>query len=208
MSEEAALSESNEILAGRYEIQRLIGEGSFAQTYLALDRTLNRPVAVKILRSDLAGKDSNVNRFEQEARIAASVSHPNIVNVFDFGRHESRTYMVMEWVDGPSLKTVIRAERRLHPRRALDTVRGVLNGLHAIHAAGIVHRDIKPHNILLAPDGTPKVADFGIASSDGDGGVNESGMTLGTAAYMAPEQARGGKATPSADIYATGVILY
>jgi tRNA A-37 threonylcarbamoyl transferase component Bud32 len=194
------------MLAGRYAVGEMIGEGSFAETFVATDVMLNRRVAIKILRPELSAHPEYVQRFAREAQAAAAVRHSNVIDVFDFGKDGNLTFLVMEWVSGPCLKRFIH-RRRLDVSQALAITGEILNGLAAIHAAGIVHRDIKPHNILLS-SGTPKVTDFGIARFNGAASATRTGVALGTASYMAPEQARGEAVTPAADIYATGVMLY
>ncbi|HEU5424838.1 MAG TPA: protein kinase, partial [Nitrolancea sp.] len=196
------------LLAGRYELTQRLGEGSFSETYLATDTALGRRVAVKVLRASFAGDPRFVARFEREARAAAAVASPNVVDVYDYGRQNDTLYIVMEWVDGIDLKQLIRQRAPLPVPEAIALIDGILNGLQAIHRAGVVHRDIKPQNVLLAADGTPKLGDFGIARSPVDAGLTDTGMALGTAAYMAPEQATGAPPTPSADVYAAGVILF
>ncbi|HET7035010.1 MAG TPA: serine/threonine-protein kinase, partial [Thermomicrobiaceae bacterium] len=183
-------------------------EGSFSETYLATDTALGRRVAVKVLRASFAADARFVARFEREARAAAAVASPNVVDVYDYGRQDDTLYIVMEWVDGIDLKQLIRQRAPLPVPEAIALIGGILNGLQAIHRAGVVHRDIKPQNVLLTADGTPKLGDFGIARGPVDAGLTDTGMALGTAAYMAPEQATGAPPTPSADVYAAGVILF
>ncbi|MDI3341699.1 MAG: protein kinase [Sphaerobacter sp.] len=195
-------------LAGRYRLTARIGAGSFAETYLATDTTLGRQVAVKVLREQYASDARVAARFEREARAAASVSHPNIVDVYDTGRDGDILYIVMEWVDGTDLKDYIRRRGPLPVPEATRLIREILRGLGAIHRAGIIHRDVKSQNVLIAQSGTAKLTDFGVARGVLDTGLTDTGMALGTAAYMAPEQATGTTLTPAADIYAAGVILF
>jgi eukaryotic-like serine/threonine-protein kinase len=202
------VSETPDLVAGRYRLDRHLGQGSFAETYLAEDTTLGRQVAIKILRSQYANDERYALRFEREARAAAAVRHVNIVDVFDYGQDRSTLFLVMEWVDGPNLKEYMRGRGQLSPDDAARIMRDVLRGLHAIHEAGIVHRDVKPQNVLVDPSGTAKISDFGIARGALDAGLTDTGMALGTAAYMAPEQARAAEVGPAADIYAAGVILF
>ncbi|MBX6342429.1 MAG: serine/threonine protein kinase, partial [Thermomicrobiaceae bacterium] len=196
------------LLAGRYRLTRRIGEGSFSETYLATDSALGRQVAVKVLREQYARDPRFVARFEREARAAAAVAHPNVVEVFDYGRDAQTLFIVMEWVDGSDLKHLIMERAPLPIPEAVRLIREILRGLGAIHRAGIIHRDVKPQNVLLARDGTAKITDFGIARGALDTGLTDTGMALGTAAYMAPEQASGQRLTPAADLYSAGVILY
>ncbi len=196
------------VLAGRYRLTARIGEGSFSETYLATDTSLERQVAVKILREHYARDPRYATRFEREARAAAAVSHPNVVDVFDYGRDGDTLYITMEWVDGSDLKKLIRDRAPLAIPEATRLIREILRGLGAIHRAGIVHRDVKPQNVLLSRDGQAKLSDFGIARGSVDSGLTDTGMALGTAAYMAPEQASGGSVTAAADLYSAGVILF
>ncbi len=195
-------------LADRYDVQQPIGEGATAITYRGWDDRLERVVAIKILRRDMARDESYVRRFRQEARSAASVSHGNVVDVYDFGQEDGNLFIVMQFVDGEDLKHLIQREAPLPPARVRSIAGQVLDGLQAIHAAGIVHRDIKPQNVLIGRDGIARLTDFGVAHVHEDTGLTTAGTTVGTAAYMAPEQAQGGRITQAADIYAVGVMLY
>jgi eukaryotic-like serine/threonine-protein kinase len=196
------------LLAGRYQLTRRLGEGSFAETYLATDPILQRQVAIKVLRDQYSGDHRAVRHFEQEAKAAAEVAHPNVVEVYSYGRETQTLFIVMEWVDGLNLKQLIRARAPLPIPEAVRLLQELLRGLGAIHRAGIIHRDVKPQNVLLTRQGTAKLSDFGIARGTLVSGLTETGMTVGTAAYMAPEQASGGRITAAVDLYAAGVILY
>lgn len=199
---------SRRLLAGRYDVLEEIGSGATAITYRGRDRRLNRYVAIKIMRQD-PGLDQNfVQRFEREARTAASVSHGNVVDVYDVGQEAGQLYIVMQYIDGEDLKHLIARRGALPLDRAREITRQVLAGVGAIHAAGIVHRDIKPQNVLIGRDGIARVTDFGIAQAAMDSGLTTAGTTVGTAAYMAPEQAQGGQVTEASDLYAVGVMLY
>ncbi len=195
-------------IAGRYVIEARIGEGAHAITYRAQDLRLKRTVAVKVLRSHLASDTELVSRFVREAELAASISHPNVVDVYDVGTDGNVSYIVMRLVPGQDLKQVIQNEGRLPVSRANPLIQQILRGLGAIHAAGIVHRDVKPQNIIVTPDGTAQVTDFGVAYAALAEGLTTQGMTVGTASYMAPEQARGEPVTQATDIYAVGVVFY
>lgn len=195
-------------LADRYEVREQIGEGASAITYRGWDERLERVVAIKILRQAFASDESFVRRFRQEARSAASVSHGNVVDVYDFGQEDGALFIVMQYVDGEDLKHLIRREAPLESRRVRSITAHVLEGLQAIHASGIVHRDIKPQNVLIGHDGIARVTDFGVAHIDEDTGLTTAGTTVGTAAYMAPEQAQGGRVSEATDLYAVGVMLY
>jgi serine/threonine-protein kinase len=195
-------------LAGRYEIERELGAGAAAVTVAALDRRLGRRVAIKILKPEEERDADFARRFTREAQTAAAINHPNVVNVYDVGQEGDLYYLVMQLVDGTDLKELIQRERALPWPRAVAIARDVLAGLAAIHAAGIVHRDIKPQNVLIGRDGSVKVTDFGVAHVERDTSLTAAGTTVGTAAYMAPEQAQGQAPTPAADVYAVGVMLY
>lgn len=196
------------MLASRYELLEEIGSGATAITYRGRDQRLDRYVAIKIMRQGDELDDSFVQRFEREARTAASVAHGNVVDVYDVGQEDGNLYIVMQYIDGEDLKHLITREGALPVDRAREITRQVLAGLGAIHAAGIVHRDIKPQNVLIGRDGIARVTDFGIAQVAMDVGLTTAGTTVGTAAYMAPEQAQGGKLTEATDLYAVGVMLY
>lgn len=197
-----------ERLGDRFQVGAQIGAGASAITYRGWDERLERPVAIKILRANVALDPTYVRRFQQEARAAASVSHGNVVDVYDFGQQGDALYIVMQFIDGEDLKQVILREGAL----PLDRVRGitaqVLDGLRAIHAAGIIHRDIKPQNVLIGRDGIARLTDFGVAHVAEDSGLTTAGTTVGTAAYMAPEQAQAGRISEATDLYAVGVMLY
>lgn len=196
------------VLADRYEVLEEIGSGATAITYRGHDERLNRDVAIKILRQDHALDANYAQRFEREARAAASISQGNVVDVYDFGEQDGFLYIVMQFVDGEDLKQYIARHGALDPTRARQLTTQILAGLAAIHAAGIIHRDIKPQNVLIGRDGIARVTDFGVAQAAIDVGLTTAGTTVGTAAYMAPEQAQAGTLDESTDIYAVGVVLY
>jgi serine/threonine-protein kinase len=196
-------------LAGRYEIREAIGEGNFSVTYRATDKVLGRDVAVKVLREQYVQHAGFASRFENEARAAALISHPNVIQVFDYGREDDIAFIVMQYVPGLSLKEYIRDNDPLSIEESTEFTRQILDGLAAIHDAGIIHRDIKPQNVLMSNQRLLKLTDFGIARLDSaSAGLTESGTALGTAAYMAPEQASGQTLGHETDLYAVGVILY
>lgn len=196
------------ILNNRYRILGLVGEGGMAKVYKAEDRLLERAVAVKVLREQYASDQAFVERFRQEARSAAGLAHPNIVSVYDVGIDGNWNYIVMEYVEGPSLKDLILQGAPFTNVRAVDIGLQILSALSFAHEKGIVHRDIKPQNILISSNGTAKVTDFGIARAATGAQLTETGVVLGTVHYFSPEQARGDTATPASDIYAIGVVLY
>ncbi len=196
------------VLAGRYDLLDRIGQGGMAVVYRARDLALNRLVAVKVLREHLAEDPTLVDRFQLEARSAASLDNRHVVQVFDVGTDLESHYIVMELVDGENLKDYLTRNGPLAVDEALDIVDQVAEALSAAHAQHIIHRDIKPQNILLADDGTVKVTDFGIAQAISAGTLVNSGSMLGTAQYVSPEQARGRSVGPTSDLYGLGVLLY
>jgi serine/threonine-protein kinase len=198
------------VFDGRYRVQSHIADGGMASVYLALDTRLDRDVALKVLRRDLAQDDAFVSRFRREARSAARLSHPNVVSVFDQGEDDGHMFLAMEYVPGQTLREVMRAEGPLTPRAALDIMGPVLQALSAAHRAGIIHRDVKPENIILREDdGTVKVADFGLARAvTTQTTASQTGVLLGTVAYLSPEQVERGIADARSDVYAAGLILF
>ena len=196
------------VAGGRYRIERQLGIGAMARVLLAHDEELGRPVAVKLLDEGLAADTSFRDRFSREARLAARLSHPNIVSVYDAGQDGDRPYIVMEYVEGPTLADRVRTEGKLRPEEVASIARQVCAGLEHAHSLGLVHRDMKPGNLIQRTDGTIKIADFGIARAAETTRLTDPGTVLGTAAYLAPEQATGGDVTSAADIYSLGVVLY
>jgi serine/threonine protein kinase len=192
-------------LGGRYRRERPLGHGGMAAVFLARDEELDRPVAIKLLAENLAGDTAFRDRFLREARLAARLSHPNVVSVYDAGEAEDgRPFIVMEYVPGVTLAEVGRPA----PAEAVGLVVQACHGLAHAHEAGLVHRDVKPQNLLLRDDGVLKVADFGIARAAETTALTQVGTVLGTAAYLSPEQALGEEVTPAADVYALGAVLY
>lgn len=196
------------LLDGRYELEQKIGEGGMAAVYRGRDRRLNRRVAIKILHSHYASDHDFLKRFQHEAQAAARLSHPNVVNVYDVGQDGDKHYIVMEYVEGTNLKTLINREAPLPIDKAVSIAMAVARGLEAAHRFGLIHRDIKPQNIMVEPDGHVRITDFGIAKSKFSTALTETGITFGTADYISPEQARGQTATPQSDIYSLGVTLF
>lgn len=197
-----------QLLDGRYQIEQLLGEGGMARVYLGRDLRLNRPVAIKIPHPHLMTDPDFMARFRHEAHAAAMVSHPNLVDVYDVGQDGDRHYIVMEYVAGTTLKQLINREAPFAISRAVRIAEQIARGLHAAHRAGLIHRDIKPQNIIVNDDGQVRITDFGVAKSRLSTAMTETGVTLGTVDYIAPEQAQGRAATPQSDIYALGVVLY
>ncbi|HEY5628292.1 MAG TPA: protein kinase, partial [Candidatus Limnocylindrales bacterium] len=202
------MTEIGSILGGRYRLLELLGQGGMATIYRARDSQLERDVAVKLLRPEFGQDPDFLARFRDEARAAASLSHPNIVGVHDFGEDAAgEQFIVMELVDGQDLASILRESGPLAPRQAARVAADVAKALHAAHTRGIVHRDVKPSNILISRDGRVKVADFGIARALDDAQVTLPGVTMGSVHYFAPEQARGEPATAASDVYALGIVL-
>jgi len=194
------------MLAGRYRLESRIAGGSVGEVWRGRDEVLARPVAVKLLRAEYAQHPQTLARFRSEARLAALVSHQGIAQVYDFDQAEP-PYLVMELVDGPSLAQVL-GGGPLEPCRAMDVVAQAAEGLAAAHRAGLVHRDIKPGNLLLGPGGRVKITDFGISRVTGSAPVTATGQLLGTPAYLAPERVAGQEATPASDLYSLGVLAW
>ncbi len=202
---------SDTLFADRYRLEQRLGVGGMATVQLAMDTRLERHVAVKLLAEHLAEDANFVSRFKREALAAARLVHPNIVQVFDFGADEAsgRQFIVMEWVDGPSCAEILRELGRLEPADAVSILTQSCRGLDYAHRKGVVHRDVKPGNLLRGSDGGQvKLADFGIAKAAEQSDITKVGSVLGTAAYLSPEQARGENAGPASDLYALGVVAY
>jgi eukaryotic-like serine/threonine-protein kinase len=195
------------VLGGRYRLVAPLGEGGMASVYRARDLRLNREVAVKILRDDLTRDPGFLTRFEREAQVVAGLAHPNIVPVYDVGGEDGAPYIIMEYVRGRTLKEMLDAGGPLSAERAVDIMLPILDALGYAHRQGLIHRDVKPHNILLTTDGTPMLADFGIAHLV-DSSTTRTAAILGSAQYLSPEQSRGEEATERSDIYACGIVLY
>jgi serine/threonine-protein kinase len=197
------------LAGGRYRIERRLGRGGMALVHLAHDAELHRQVAIKVLAEPLAADDDFRRRFLREAKVAAGLSHPNVVAVYDAGEDGGRPYIVMELVRGETLAAVLARRRRLPAGEVVDLGSQAAAGLEHAHEHGLVHRDVKPQNLLLRDDGTLKIADFGIARpASSTERLTEAGTVLGTAAYLAPEQATGAPVSAAADVYALGVVLY
>jgi serine/threonine protein kinase len=195
------------MIGERFRLERRLGRGGMASVYLAHDENLDRLVALKVLEC-LAGDGDGRRRFLREARLAASLAHPNVVTVFDSGEHHGAPYIVMEYVDGRSLADLIAARGRLPPDEVVDLGRQACAGLQHAHDSGLVHRDVKPQNLLVRADGTLKVSDFGIAFSSEATRITTDGTILGTAAYLAPEQVVGEEVGAAVDVYGLGAVLY
>jgi len=196
------------LLDGRYAVTARIAHGGMATVYRAMDTRLDREVALKVMHAELARDDEFVRRFIGEAKSVARLSHQNVVAVFDQGSDGPFLYLAMEYVPGRTLKEVLHERGRFAPAAALDIMTGVLDGLAAAHASGIVHRDVKPENVLLTADGRLKVADFGLARAQAAAGHTRAGLLIGTVAYLPPEQVTGEATGPRSDVYSAGVVLF
>lgn len=201
---------STRLLAGRYELIERIGEGGMAVVYKAKDRLLNRFVAIKILKPEFTKDVKVIESFRRESQAAASLSHPNIVNVYDVGKEGNIYYIVMELIEGSVLSDIIKEEGALEPRRAVAIAKQIAAALSVAHKNQIIHRDVKPHNILITKDGVAKITDFGIAKAvtSSTMTVNQTGTIMGSVHYFSPEQARGGYVDEKSDIYSLGIVLY
>src|SRR4051794_4428703 len=201
---------TEQLFADRYRLDRRLGVGGMATVQLAFDTRLERNVAVKLLAEHLAEDASFVSRFRREALAAARLVHPNIVQVFDFGAdvHSGRQFIVMEYVDGNSCAELLRDRGPMAPRDAVDILTQACRGLEYAHRNRVIHRDVKPGNLMVNTDGVVKLADFGIAKAAEQSDITKVGSVLGTAAYLSPEQARGEPAGPVSDLYALGVVSF
>jgi beta-lactam-binding protein with PASTA domain/predicted Ser/Thr protein kinase len=198
--------QKDEMVDDRYRLDRKIGSGGMADVWLADDTELDRQVAIKILHDKYAQDSEFVQRFQREAQAAAGLQHPNVVGVFDRGAFDGTYFIAMEYVDGPSLKDLVKGG--MSPKDAIDFTRQILNAARFAHRKGIVHRDLKPQNVLIDNEGRARVADFGIARAGENSDITATGSVMGTAQYISPEQAQGKETTPRSDIYSIGVVLY
>jgi serine/threonine-protein kinase len=198
------------VLDGRYRVGSRLARGGMATVYEAHDSRLDRTIALKVMHASLADDEEFVSRFIREAHSAARLSHPNVVAVYDQGADQGIVFLAMELVRGRTLRDLMREQGNLSPRQSLEVLEPVLAALGAAHAAGIVHRDVKPENVLLSDDGRIKVADFGLARavSGNNSHTTASGILMGTVAYLSPEQVERGIADPRSDVYAAGILLY
>ena len=197
-----------QLIADRYELEEIVGSGGMSTVYCAFDTLLERHVALKILHEQFGADEAYVERFRREARAVAQLSHPNIVTVIDRGEEDGREFIVFELIDGENLKELVERGGPLPVRRVLELGLEVGRALAFAHAHGLVHRDVKPQNVLLTGDGLAKVTDFGIVRSLDAVGTTETGTVLGTSHYIAPEQARGERVDTQTDVYSFGVVLY
>ena len=196
------------VVANRYEVVQHIGQGGMADVFLAIDTILNRHVAIKILRSDQSTDAISILRFEREAQAATTLAHPNIVEIYDVGEYKNHHYIVMEYVAGKTLKKVIRDRAPLLNLEAVDTMKQLTSAVAEAHKRGIIHRDIKPQNVIVKSDGSLKILDFGIATAKGSAQLTQANNVMGSVHYLAPELAKGEPASPKSDIYALGIVFY
>ncbi len=195
-------------LGSRYVLGSPLAVGGMGEVWRATDTELGRPVAVKVLKEGAHDNEVFLKRFRNEARNAAGLAHPNIAQVYDYGDHDGTAYLIMELVEGEPMSTILEREQTLPERRLIDMLIHTCRGLQAAHDAGIMHRDIKPGNLLVQGDGVVKITDFGVSRGHGQTTLTATGMVMGTAQYLAPELALGKQATPASDLYALGIIAY
>jgi serine/threonine-protein kinase len=197
-----------QVFSNRYRIERELARGGMAEVYLARDESLNRLVALKALFPEFAREPSFVERFRREAQAAANLNHPNIVGIYDWGQESGTYFIVMEYVEGRSLRELMRSEGPIEPGQAADITAEIASALAFAHRSGVVHRDVKPGNVLITPQGHVKVTDFGIARAGTSDGLTQTGSVMGTATYFSPEQAQGLAVDGRSDVYSLGVVLY
>ena len=196
------------VLAGRYEILSVLGEGGMGAVYKAKDRELNRTVALKVIRPELARNSAIVERFKHELRLSHQVTHKNVIRIYDLGEGEGVKFITMEFIDGQDLRSLIREKQKFSPEEAVETMRQVCQALDAAHSVGVIHRDLKPQNIIRDTNGRVLVMDFGLARTIGGDGMTQSGALVGTMEYMSPEQALGQELDQRSDLFALGLIFY
>ena len=200
--------EKGKMISGRYEILKSIGEGGMANVYVGYDTILNRKVAIKILRGDLANDEKFVRRFQREALSASSLSHPNIVEMYDVGEDDGIYYIIMEYIEGKTLKQLIKKRGSITLSEAIDIMLQLTDGIAQAHDSYIIHRDLKPQNVMIKEDGTVKITDFGIAVALNSTQLTQTNSVMGSVHYIPPEQASGKGSTIRSDIYAMGILFY
>jgi eukaryotic-like serine/threonine-protein kinase len=200
--------EPGAVLAQRYEILEILGEGGMGAVYKAMDRELSRPVALKVIRPDLAGNQAILDRFKQELLLAREVTHKNVIRIYDLGEAEGMKFITMEYVEGKDLRTLIHEQTKLPPEEAVEIMQQVCRALEAAHSVGIIHRDLKPQNIMRDKSGRILVMDFGLARTLEGDGMTQTGALVGTMDYMSPEQALGKELDQRSDLFALGLIFY
>jgi len=196
------------VLDGRYRVDTMIATGGMSAVYRGLDLRLDRPVALKIMESRYAGDSQFLTRFQREARAVARLKDPGLVAVYDQGIDGQHPFLVMELIEGGTLRELLRERGPMPPHAVAAVLRPVLGGLAVAHRAGLVHRDIKPENVLISDDGDVKIADFGLVRAVADAKITSTSVILGTAAYLSPEQVSTGDATPRSDVYSVGILAY
>lgn len=200
--------EAGTVLGGRYELRSVLAVGGMGEVWRGTDRELDRPVAVKVLKEDAQANETFLKRFRNEAKNAAGLAHPNIAQVLDYGDEQGLAYLIMELVEGEPLSSILERESTLDEHRLVRMLIHTCRGLQVAHDAGVMHRDIKPGNLLVQGDDLVKITDFGVSRSRDQTTLTATGMVMGTAQYLAPELALGKPATPASDIYALGIIAY
>lgn len=196
------------LLSSRYRLTSLVAAGGMGQVWAGVDEALDRKVALKVMKPTVPGQRRLAERFAAEARLAARISHPNIVEVFDFGRHLGLAYLVMEFIEGPTLAQLLAADGRLHPDQARSILLQLAAALARAHENDVIHRDLKPSNVMVSADGLAKLTDFGIAQDASGGQIAPTDVVLGSAHYLSPEHALGGPVTTRSDLYSFGVLAY
>src|SRR6266566_2783962 len=200
--------EPGAVLAQRYEILEILGEGGMGAVYKAMDRELSRPVALKVIRPDLAGNQAILDRFKQELLLAREVTHKNVIRIYDLGEAEGMKFITMEYVEGKDLRTLINEKNKLAPEEAVEIMQQVCRALEAAHSVGIIHRDLKPQNVMRDKAGRILVMDFGLARTLQGDGMTQTGALVGTMEYMSPEQALAKELDQRSDIFSAGLIFY
>jgi serine/threonine-protein kinase len=196
------------LLDGRYLVQAKIASGGTSTVYRGLDTRLDRPVALKVMDSRYAGDAQFLTRFQLEARTVARLKNPGLVAVYDQGLDAQHPFLVMELIEGGTLRELLAERGPMPPHAVVAVLRPVLGGLAAAHLAGLVHRDVKPENVLISDDGDVKIADFGLVRAVAAAGITSASVILGTAAYLSPEQVRNGSSSPRSDVYSVGILTY
>src|SRR5207248_2507453 len=208
LTAQQAILSPGTVLAQRYEILQILGEGGMGAVYKAMDRELNRPVALKVIRPELAGNKAIIDRFKQELLLAREVTHKNVIRIYDLGEAEGLKFITMEYVEGKDLRTLIHEQTKLAPAEAVEVMQQVCRALEAAHSVGIIHRDLKPQNVMRDKSGRILVMDFGLARTLEGDGMTQTGALVGTMDYMSPEQALGKELDQRSDLFALGLIFY
>lgn len=197
-----------QLIHRRYRLDRRLAQGGMGEVWKGYDIELRRPVAIKALRSDLSEEDSKLQRLRIEAHNSANLAHPNIAALFEYYENDGIGYIIMEYIPSPSLSDIYKARGAIKPTRLLPVLIQTARGLYVAHSHGVIHRDVKPANVMVSHEGEVKITDFGVSRSTNQGQITQDGMVVGTAQYISPEQAQGDPATPRSDIYSLGVVAY